>query len=179
MRFVDANVYAMRREWLMYARGLDGERLVALVLDELGSDSHVLHGLKLWQDQDFDHALVGPRAIFCIQTKNWRGLMTRPGDNVLHNGQRVDAMTRIRSQAMELKDRLSREKWHARPLGQQHARRAVRLDGQRRPRLVIAVRTDRVLAREGAHVVLGGAATAPWRVLSYLESRVGLEPPSS
>jgi hypothetical protein len=35
----------------MYARGLDGERLVALVLNELGSDWHVFHGLKLWQDQ--------------------------------------------------------------------------------------------------------------------------------
>ena len=109
MRFVDANVDAMRREWLMYARGLDGERLVALVLDELGSDWHVFHGLKLWQDQDCDHVLVGPRGIFYIQTKNWRGLMTRQGDNVLHNGQRVDAMNTIRTQAMELKDRLSRE----------------------------------------------------------------------
>jgi hypothetical protein len=70
----------------MYARGLDGERLVALVLNELGSDWHVFHGLKLWQDQDFDHVLVGPRGNLYIQTKNWRGLVTRHGDNVLHNG---------------------------------------------------------------------------------------------
>ena len=61
----------------MHARGLDGERVVALVLTELWSDWHVFHGLKLWQDQDFDHVLVGPRGIFYMQTRNWRGLMTR------------------------------------------------------------------------------------------------------
>ena len=109
MCFVDANVDAMRRERFMYERGLDGERLVGLVLEEIGSDRHVFHGLTLWQDQDFDHVLVGPRGIFHIQTKNWRGLVTRRGDNVLHDGQCVDAINTIRSQAMELKDRLSRE----------------------------------------------------------------------
>jgi hypothetical protein len=30
--------------------------------------------------------LVGPRGNLYIQTKNWRGLVTRHGDNVLHNG---------------------------------------------------------------------------------------------
>jgi hypothetical protein len=43
-------------------------------LDELGSDWHVFHGLKLWQDQDFDHVLLGPRGVFYIQIKHLQGM---------------------------------------------------------------------------------------------------------
>jgi Nuclease-related domain len=109
MRFVEANVDSIRGDWLKYARGLDGERLVSSILDELGSEWHVVHGLQLWQGQDFDHVLVGPGGLFYIQTKNWRGQITRAADELLRNGEYVGAIGAIRAQAMQLKDRLSKE----------------------------------------------------------------------
>ena len=100
MRFVEANVDSIRGDGLKYARGLDGERLVSSILDELGSEWHVFYGLQLWQDQDFDHVLVGPGGLFNIQTKNWRGQITRAADELLRNGECVGALGAIRTQAM-------------------------------------------------------------------------------
>jgi hypothetical protein len=109
MRFVEQNLEAIRGEWLNYVRGLDGEPFVSSILDELGSEWHVFHGLQLKEGQDFDHVLVGPGGLFYVQTKNWRGQITRVADDVLRNGERVSAIGTIRSQAMALKDRLAKE----------------------------------------------------------------------
>jgi Nuclease-related domain len=109
MRFLESNVDAIRGEYLSYAQGRDGERLVAAILDELGSEWHLFHGLQLREAQDFDHVLVGPRGLFYIQTKNWRGHITHGADELLRNGERVNVIGTIRSQAMDLKDRLAKE----------------------------------------------------------------------
>ena len=47
----------------MYARGLDGDRLVALFLNELGSDWHVYFGLKFWPDQDFGRQFTAANSV--------------------------------------------------------------------------------------------------------------------
>jgi Nuclease-related domain len=126
LRFAEANLEGIRGEWLKYAQGLDGERLVSSILDSLGNEWHVFHGLKLWQGQDFDHVVFGPGGLVDVQTKNWRGQITRRGDEVLRNGQYVSAVATVRWQAMQLKDRLSTETgW---PVRWANAILAVRLD---------------------------------------------------
>lgn len=54
------------------ARGAAGERKVGAILDRLGPDWHVLHGVWLGRG-DIDHVLVGPGGTFTIETKANRG----------------------------------------------------------------------------------------------------------
>lgn len=50
------------------ARGAEGERKVGAILEGLGPDWHVLHGVWLGHG-DIDHVLVGPGGTFTIETK--------------------------------------------------------------------------------------------------------------
>ncbi len=50
------------------ARGAEGERKVGAILEGLGPDWHVLHGVWLGHG-DIDHVLVGPAGTFTIETK--------------------------------------------------------------------------------------------------------------
>jgi hypothetical protein len=50
------------------ARGAEGERKVGAILEDLGPDWHVLHGVYLGRG-DIDHVLVGPGGTFTIETK--------------------------------------------------------------------------------------------------------------
>jgi hypothetical protein len=50
------------------ARGAEGERKVGAILEDLGPDWHVLHGVWLGHG-DIDHVLVGPGGTFTIETK--------------------------------------------------------------------------------------------------------------
>jgi len=54
------------------ARGAEGERKVGAILEGLGPDWHVLHGVWLGRG-DIDHVLVGPGGTFTIETKANRG----------------------------------------------------------------------------------------------------------
>ena len=54
------------------ARGAEGERKVGAILEGLGPDWHVLHGVWLGHG-DIDHVLVGPGGTFTIETKANRG----------------------------------------------------------------------------------------------------------
>ena len=54
------------------ARGAEGERKVGAILEGLGPDWHVLHGVWLGHG-DIDHVLVGPGGAFTIETKANRG----------------------------------------------------------------------------------------------------------
>jgi hypothetical protein len=54
------------------ARGAEGERKVGAILENLGPDWHVLHGVWLGQG-DIDHVLVGPGGTFTIETKANQG----------------------------------------------------------------------------------------------------------
>jgi hypothetical protein len=55
-----------------WARGAAGERKVGAILEDLGPDWHVLHGVRLGRG-DIDHVLVGPGGTFTIETKSHRG----------------------------------------------------------------------------------------------------------
>jgi hypothetical protein len=54
------------------ARGAEGERKVGAILEGLGPDWHVLHGVWLGHG-DIDHVLVGPGGAFTIETEANRG----------------------------------------------------------------------------------------------------------
>jgi len=54
------------------ARGAEGERKVGAILEGLGADWHVLHGVWLGRG-DIDHVLVGPGGTFTIETKSHPG----------------------------------------------------------------------------------------------------------
>jgi hypothetical protein len=100
---------AHSNERFSWVRGREGERLVSWTLDALGRDWHVFHNVRLFERQDYDHILVGPRGIFYVQTKFLRGHFTRQGDTLLQNGRNFHEPELIRKQAWELKDRLAAE----------------------------------------------------------------------
>jgi len=54
------------------ARGAEGERKVGAILEALGPDWYVLHGVWLGHG-DIDHVLVGPGGTFTIETKANQG----------------------------------------------------------------------------------------------------------
>jgi hypothetical protein len=51
------------------ARGAEGERKVGGILEDLGPEWHVLHGVWLGHG-DIDHVLVGPGGTFTVETKS-------------------------------------------------------------------------------------------------------------
>jgi hypothetical protein len=54
------------------ARGAEGERKVGAILEGLGPDWQVLHGVWLGHG-DIDHVLVGPGGTFTVETKSHGG----------------------------------------------------------------------------------------------------------
>jgi hypothetical protein len=55
-----------------WARGAAGERKVGEILEGLGPEWHVIHGVFLGRG-DIDHVLVGPPGTFTVETKAHRG----------------------------------------------------------------------------------------------------------
>jgi hypothetical protein len=55
-------------------RGAEAERKVGAILEALGPDWHVLHGVWLGRG-DIDHVLVGPGGLFTIETKSHGGVI--------------------------------------------------------------------------------------------------------
>jgi hypothetical protein len=55
-----------------WGRGAAGERKVGAILEGLGPEWHVLHGVWLGRG-DIDHVLVGPGGTFTVETKSHRG----------------------------------------------------------------------------------------------------------
>jgi Nuclease-related domain len=60
---------ARARPWEQGARG---ERKVGKILEGLGPEWHVIHGVWLGRG-DIDHVLVGPAGTFTVETKSHRG----------------------------------------------------------------------------------------------------------
>jgi hypothetical protein len=67
-----------------WARGAAGERKVGEILESLGPEWHVIHGVWLGRG-DIDHVLVGPPGTFTVETKAHRGRIsvTRIRDRML------------------------------------------------------------------------------------------------
>ena len=59
-----------------YARGRQGEVVVALALDELAADGYVRIDDCRWPGRpqaNIDHVLIGPAGLFVVDAKNWSG----------------------------------------------------------------------------------------------------------
>jgi hypothetical protein len=67
-----------------WERGATGERKVGEILESLGPEWHVVHGVWLGRG-DIDHVLVGPPGTFTIETKAHHGriAVTRIRDHML------------------------------------------------------------------------------------------------
>lgn len=73
--------------------GLEGERRVAQLLEELPAEYRIVHGVDItWPDgypEDIDHVIVGPTGLTLVDAKNWSGEIVIAENGVLHNGQDV------------------------------------------------------------------------------------------
>jgi Nuclease-related domain len=94
-------------------KGYRGERMVADLLGMLEPlGFHVIHGLEFvdrdGRRKDIDHAVVGPTGVFAVETKNWKGRMSKgPGDRLVHNGvDETRAVLQALGEAKELRRRL-------------------------------------------------------------------------
>lgn len=70
------------RERLNWRNGAEGERVVALALDQLPNGFVVFHDFNTARG-NFDHLVVGPTGVFAIETKNWRGTISANGEGEL------------------------------------------------------------------------------------------------
>jgi hypothetical protein len=92
---------------MAYVRGGNGEELVGSLLESLDDDWHVFHGLTLDPKSDIDHVLVGNAGIYCVSTKNLRGLFSASGSELLYNGKPTSCGRQAVAQAMNMRDRLA------------------------------------------------------------------------
>lgn len=73
--------------------GLEGERRVAELLEELPDGYRIVHGVDItWPDgyaEDIDHVIVGPTGLTLVDAKNWGGQVVIANNGVLHNGKDV------------------------------------------------------------------------------------------
>src|SRR5688572_24583456 len=85
-RLLDRPFTLLGRERIKYLRGAQGEALVGWLLQQLDEEWHVFHGMQLQDGQDIDHVVVGPGGLFCVSTKNFRGLFSHDAEGrVLYN----------------------------------------------------------------------------------------------
>jgi hypothetical protein len=64
-----------------YRAGMRGEDAVAGILQGFDNRYTLLNGLRIpGADGDIDHVLVGPKGVFVIETKNYRGFVACRGD---------------------------------------------------------------------------------------------------
>ena len=63
------------RRFESYLKGAKGEEITARELSLLATGWDVFHGIPSVGGADFDHIVVGPDAIFLIETKNWSGVV--------------------------------------------------------------------------------------------------------
>lgn len=66
---------AAERRFESYLKGAKGEEITARELSLLETGWDVFHGISTSDGSDFDHIVVGPDAIFLIETKNWSGMV--------------------------------------------------------------------------------------------------------
>ncbi|MDY0040482.1 MAG: nuclease-related domain-containing protein [Desulforhabdus sp.] len=90
--------------------GADGERKIGKLLKDLPDAYTVINDFDFVGSYgNIDHLVIGPKGVFAIDVKNWRGTVSSDGDGeLLLNGQPTDKpMVRtFTRRVMELKDRL-------------------------------------------------------------------------
>jgi hypothetical protein len=104
-RLIDRLV-ASRRAW---QAGADGEREVANALDSLPDTYCVIHDVST-DYGNLDHVVVGPKGVFAIETKRWRGNVASDGNGgLILNGKPTEKnpIKALTGAIMGIKDRLT------------------------------------------------------------------------
>ncbi|NSW84163.1 MAG: NERD domain-containing protein [Syntrophothermus sp.] len=61
----------------MFEAGVFGETLVSGILSKLSNEWYILNYVII-NDAQIDHVLVGPKGMFCIETKTWTSCALTP-----------------------------------------------------------------------------------------------------
>lgn len=95
-----------RRAW---QKGADGEREVAKELDLLPDSYCVIHDIST-DYGNLDHVVVGPKGVFAIETKRWKGTISSDGNGgLVVNGRSAskDIVRALTGSIMGIKERLT------------------------------------------------------------------------
>ena len=96
------------RERTNFARGADGENSVATILEGFPDEFRVINDLTT-PCGNLDHVVVGPTGVFCLDAKNWRGVVCADGKGeLLCNGNPLDQpfVRQFVARVMGIKDRV-------------------------------------------------------------------------
>ena len=104
------------RRYRSYLKGARGEEIVARELSLLPEDWTVFHGVPrsgfeaMCGGGDFDHVVLGPGALYVVETKNWAGPVRVDGASVSAAGVPVSRspVAQVRREANALRRRLRR-----------------------------------------------------------------------
>jgi len=91
-----------------FSRGADGENSVAAILERLPDEFRVINDLTTPYG-NLDHVVVGPSGVFCLDTKNWQGVVSADGKGeLLCNGKPLDrpCVRQFVGRVMGIKDRV-------------------------------------------------------------------------
>lgn len=106
LRFADEQIRLARLE----EDGADGERDFVKYLKELPDTYTVISDLDFAESYgNIDHLIVGPKGVFAVDVKNWRGTVTPDGKGeLLLNGRPTDKpqVRYFTRRTMDLKDRI-------------------------------------------------------------------------
>jgi len=85
-----AGFYFYLHKYQIYSGGFEGEkRVIKLMSGKLSDDYVLLNDLYLRNGGgDIDHVVLGPKGIFVLETKNWRGNISCDGDEWQRPGKR-------------------------------------------------------------------------------------------
>ena len=105
------------RRYRNYLKGARGEEIVARELSLLPADWTVFHGVPrggfeaMCGGSDFDHVVLGPGALYVVETKNWAGPVRVDGATVSAAGAPASRspVAQVRREANALRRRLRRE----------------------------------------------------------------------
>ncbi len=86
-----AGFYFFSRKYQIYRGGWEGEKRVTdLLSSSLGDDFFLLNNLYFHDGGgDIDHLVLGSKAVFVLETKNWSGEITCNGDEWQRVGKRL------------------------------------------------------------------------------------------
>ncbi|MFI9820914.1 nuclease-related domain-containing protein [Streptomyces sp. NPDC052013] len=81
---VIARLLRRRTEWDSWRKGLAGEKRVGAELNRLARHGwHALHSIRLANNVDVDHLLIGPGGVFSINTKHHHNRAVWVGDDAV------------------------------------------------------------------------------------------------
>lgn len=92
--FPSAGVFYFLRMYRSYRLGFEGEEKVTSLLQRSLDDYYFLVNDVVYSDswgkkRNIDHVLLGPNAVFAIETKNWTRFLYDPTDQAKRNAQWV------------------------------------------------------------------------------------------